>query len=118
MAPSVLICLDDAAVSAVVQSRFEAMGWRRIAGPFLGAAVKQQPDLIVLDARADYLLKALKRDRRTAHLTVVVIAGYGDFERRERCLELGALAFLARPADFAAFDTLTGFIEHGRSGAA
>lgn len=108
MTPTALICLDDPSLSFAVVDRFRSAGWRVARG--MGEALQLQPDLVVLDARADYLLKALKTDPRTSRLTVVAI---GDAELRPRCLQLGALACLPRPLDLTAFETLTDFIEHG-----
>jgi len=111
-----LICLDDQTLCAGIAARFEQLGWRCFSKDFLATALWRQPDLVVLDARADFLLKALKADPRTAQLPVVVI-GF-DVATKARCLQLGALAWLSRPLEPGALDAFTSFLEHGRSGAA
>lgn len=109
-----LICLDDPALSGAVLDRFQTQGWRTTTKVQDAAAL--QPDLVVLDARALYLLEALKSDPRTSRLSVVVIGGPGDWDLKSRCLKLGALAYLARPLDLGPFDALTRFIEFGLRG--
>ena len=110
MAPTALLCVDDAAKAKAIEGRLCGRGWR-----VLGGAFGCDADLVLLDAHATYLLKALKTNARTARLSVVAI---GPLELRARCLELGALAFLTWPVEAEPFDALTRFIEHGRSGAA
>jgi len=110
-APTVFICLDDAELAAAVEARFRLFGWHRV------AALAKEPDLVVLDGRADFLIRAMKSDARTSRLTVVAIGGYGAAEQKSRCIDAGALAYIERPIELEQFDTLTRFIEHGRSGA-
>ena len=110
MTPTALICLDDPPLAFAVVDRFRSVGWRVARG--VGEAPRLQPDLVVLDARADGLIEALKTDPRTSRLTVVAI---GDAELRNRCLQLGALACLPWPIDLTAFDAITDFIAHGAS---
>ncbi len=109
-----LICLDDPGLCGAVLDRFQTQGWRTTTKVHEAAAL--QPDLVVIDARALYLLEALKSDPRTARLSVVVIGGSGDWDLKGRSLKLGALAYLTRPLDLAAFDALTRFIESGLRG--
>ncbi|MBL8956599.1 MAG: hypothetical protein JNK82_37840 [Myxococcaceae bacterium] len=117
MPATALICLDDFTLCGVVTSRFKLFGWRCLVGEFLRTALKHQPELVVVDAHADYLIKALKADARTARLTVVAIGRYGDLELKAKAIAAGALAVIARPIELDQFDTFTRFIEHGRSGA-
>ncbi len=116
MAPTALICLDDPALASAVAARFKLFGWRTVGGDFLRVALKHQPELIVVDGHADYLIKALKADARMAGLTVVAIGNHAEASCRQKALDAGALAFLDRPIELQQFDTLTRFIEHGRSG--
>ncbi|MBK7863837.1 MAG: hypothetical protein IPJ65_35565 [Archangiaceae bacterium] len=116
MVPTVLLCLDDHALSAALTDRVRLLGWLCMSGDFIATAVRARPDLLLLDAHREDLLVALKRDPRTQGLSVVVIGG--DTEQQKRCLEHGALAFFARSHALSAFDSLLHFIEHGRTGAA
>lgn len=118
MQTTVQLCLDDDALTAAVTRRFSNAGWRCVSGPLLETAARHQPDLLIIDARAEFLLGLVKNDPRTSRLTVVAISGFGDADRRQRCLAAGALAVLAQPLDSHAFDAFTTFIEHGRSRAA
>jgi CheY-like chemotaxis protein len=63
---------------------------------------KQSPDVIILDLMTPVMdgfevLDALQRDERTADVPVLVVSAMKD--ARERCKELGAIGFLAKPFD-------------------
>ncbi|WP_201318318.1 helix-turn-helix domain-containing protein [Paenibacillus sp. EPM92] len=61
-----------------------------------------QPDLVFLDIRMPEMdgldiLRALKQEK--AHIRVVILSGYDDFDYARRALQLGATDYLLKPAD-------------------
>jgi DNA-binding response OmpR family regulator len=121
MGARALICLDDSALTAALVTSLLNRGWECVTDDSLVGAVgltaMHAPDLVLLDARADQVLRALKADARTTRATVVMIGADRDEERRKKALDAGALAHLGKSAGVEQLDTLTAFIEHGRSGA-
>jgi DNA-binding response OmpR family regulator len=119
MGARALICLDDPALTASLVTRLLALGWECVTDDSLvgalGLTATHAPDLVLLDARADQVLRAIKTDLRTKRASVVMIGP--DESRREKALEAGALVFLSTRAGLEPLDALTTFIEHGRSGA-
>lgn len=121
MGATALICLDDPALTASLSECFGAHGWQCVTDDSLvgtpGLVKERQPELVVLDARADLVLRALKADEQTSRTSVLMISTSDAFDRRERCLLAGALAFADRAAARETVERLIDFIEHGRSGA-
>ncbi len=122
MPHTALICVEDLRVEACLTTRFEDRGWQCVADDTLvgtvGLVVKHQPEIVFLDARADQVLRALKADARTQQTTVVMVTGRADWDRRKKCIDAGAIAFVERAACLELLELLAGFVEHGRSGAA
>jgi CheY-like chemotaxis protein len=120
MSGTALICIDDPALTASLAGRLKGRGWECVTDDTLvgtlGLAARLIPDLIFLDARADQVLRALKADPRTTRASVVMVTDSGGWDRRERCLQAGALAFTGRTAGGDVLDALAAFVEHGRSG--
>jgi len=62
---------------------------------------KQQPDLVLLDLNLPVMdgfqvLEALKADKETAEIPVLVLTNYGQKEHIDRCLNLGAADYLIK----------------------
>ena len=70
----------------------------------LRAIIADAPDLILLDLSVPYLdgfeiLKALRTDRATRNIPVIVLTGRGDDETYTRARELGAAQLLTKPVE-------------------
>jgi two-component system response regulator CpxR len=64
---------------------------------------EERPELVVLDLRMPGLdgievLASIKKD--FPEVEVIVLTGHGSRKDREKCLALGAFAFLQKPVDF------------------
>lgn len=53
-----------------------------------------------------------KVKERFPHLKVMMITAYGDEEHADRARELGADAFLTKPVDFTALETMLDELQH------
>ncbi|MEM7043255.1 MAG: response regulator [Pseudomonadota bacterium] len=68
----------------------------------LGAALEDQPDVLILDVMLPELdgyevLRQLRSDRRTEKLPVVMLTAKGQREDRETALACGADLFITKP---------------------
>lgn len=68
----------------------------------LRVAAEEEPEVVVLDLKMPGIdgvevLKRLKRDH--PGVEVIILTGHGSARDRERCLELGAFAYLQKPVD-------------------
>jgi len=68
----------------------------------LAIAGKEETDVMVLDLKMPGIngydvLKNMKAQR--PHVEVIILTGHGSEEDRKRCLEMGAFAYLQKPAD-------------------
>ncbi|MCK8498161.1 diguanylate cyclase [Myxococcus fulvus] len=101
-----LVIEDDASVleslSDLLASRFDVLG-AADAGVGLELARDHRPDLVLLDRflpSGDGLavLEALQEDSRTESTPVIFLTGDADEATLERCLEMGAVDFIHKPA--------------------
>jgi len=70
----------------------------------LGAPIRNKPDLILLDIRMPLVdgldfLEAAHANLRTLDIPVIVVSSSRLEREVERCLELGAKAYLTKPID-------------------
>ncbi|WP_267968672.1 diguanylate cyclase [Myxococcus stipitatus] len=102
----VLIIEDDAGVleslSDLLASRFDVLS-AGDAGVGVDLAREHRPDLILLDRflpSGDGLavLETLQQDSRTEPVPVIFLTGDADEATLERCLEMGAVDFIHKPA--------------------
>jgi PAS domain S-box-containing protein len=82
----------------------------------LDAALADPPDLVLLDLHlpdmpGQEVLEALRSDRRTAHVPVVVVTADASLEVARRLRDLGADALITKPVDVAA---VLGWLDHPR----
>jgi DNA-binding response OmpR family regulator len=112
-----LICVDDPALTASLVRCLGAKGWDCVTDESLVGTLtlvaRYAPDLLLLDARAEPLLRELKGDERTALTTVLMVSAAGCDRRRE-CLDAGALAVVDRPTGLDVVDDVSTFITQGR----
>jgi CheY-like chemotaxis protein len=104
----VLVVDDDVAIRMICAINLKAEGFSVIeasdGSEALELARSECPDLIVTDVdmpRRDgfELAEALRRDERTREIPLIFMSGQADETHRARALELGAIAFLAKPFD-------------------
>ena len=60
-------------------------------------------DLDLPDINGLELCRRLKQDLQLRHIPVIFVTGYGGRGTRQRCLELGAADYIAKPFDAFAF---------------
>jgi CheY-like chemotaxis protein len=76
------------------------------------------PDLILLDVMMPEMdgfevCQHLKSNPATEKIPVVFVSGYTDKAEKERCLSLGALAFISKPIDpITLQETVSSILEH------
>jgi CheY-like chemotaxis protein len=101
----VLFVEDDASVAQMYRLKLELDGYVvDVAGDGLVALEKARglvPDIIFLDIRLPKLdgigvLEALRADRSTAHIPVVILSNWNEKELVERGARLGALDHLIK----------------------
>jgi DNA-binding response OmpR family regulator len=121
MSLNALLSLDDPALTASLSACLRDRGWECATDDSLVGTLalfkRLSPELVVLDARADLVLRALKADAASTRASVVMISSADAPHLRNRCLRLGALAFADRVSARGTVENLIAFIEHGRSGA-
>ena len=101
----VLFVEDDASVAQMYRLKLELDGYIvEVAGDGLAALEKvrtDRPDIIFLDIRLPKLdglgvLEALRSDRSTADIPVVILSNWNEKELVERGVKLGALDHLIK----------------------
>ena len=111
MKKTILAVDDDLDTLIGLSIRLRAAGYHvLIAGDAANAvhsAVKDSPDLIVLDismpgGNGFIVLDLLKSDLATASIPVIVLTGRDAAATEEKVLAMGAAAFLRKPPDNAA----------------
>jgi CheY-like chemotaxis protein len=104
--PSVMIVDDDEAIRRFVSLVLGRMGVRvreaRNGHEGVDAAVKEQPDLIILDLNMPVLdgreaLRILKWNPKTAQVPVVILTSVSDEEEAMYARDTGAAAYLNKP---------------------
>lgn len=104
----ILIADDDRILTHLVSSDLRSKGWAvEVANDSMQAfmfAVRSQPAAIVLDIHMPGgngldVLARLQRSSRTQQIPVVVVSGSWSHDEPGLVLELGASAFLEKPAD-------------------
>jgi two-component system phosphate regulon response regulator PhoB len=66
------------------------------------AASRQRPDVVLLDLMMPIMdgysvLEAFRRDERTASIPIVMLSAIQTESAKQRCLQLGAASYLAKP---------------------
>jgi len=101
----VLFVEDDPAVAQMYKLKLELDGYAvEVAGDGVQAvemATACPPDIIFLDIRLPKMdglgvLEALRRDKRTSRVPVVILSNYSERELVDRGLKLGALEYLIK----------------------
>ena len=104
----ILIADDDPDIVALLSSRFKANGYD-VVGAHNGVwvvvkALKEQPDLIVLDINMPSgngvsVYEQLKKHVETFFIPVIFITGYPSYEVRDTVIDMGADGFISKPFD-------------------
>jgi two-component system cell cycle response regulator len=104
MPGKILISDDEAAVGRALVRQLDRRGIQGVIdceSEVVAVAEREQPDLILLDytqrVNGAELIAALKQNAKTAAIPVWVITAVDANARRERCLDLGADGFVAKP---------------------
>lgn len=105
----VLVADDDMVFVELIRARFRSKGVE-VSAAFDAAqalmfAMRQQPDVILLDIRMPGgngldTLKKLKMSAKTAMIPVIVITSLEDPQAEATARSLGAAGFLRKPASF------------------
>ena len=112
----VLVIDDEQAIGHVIRLLLESQGHQVFVADDgsrgFALAQRQSPDLVILDVMMPVLdgfgvLEALRRDPRTAPIPIVMLSALTGEDVEERCLELGATAYVRKPFDS---DSLLGAI--------
>ena len=108
MATKVLIVDDDADIRRGLNVRLRANGYEVLfaadAISALTVAVKERPDLVILDiglpAGDGYVvMERLQKHPALACVPVIVLSARDALENKQRALDAGAYAFFQKPAD-------------------
>lgn len=106
LAPRLLLVEDDPALAELLEYRFKAEGYRVTPTPngdeALLLAVEQAPDLVLLDWMLEgtsgiEVCRRLRRDKRTAHVPIIMLTAREDEDDRIRGLETGADDYVTKP---------------------
>ncbi len=106
MARRILVAEDEPAIAEILRYNLErenfAVDWKERGDAVLPAVREQPPDLLILDLMLPgvdglEILRALKRDTRTASVPVLVLTARGEEVDRIVGLELGADDYLPKP---------------------
>ena len=106
MVRTVVLVEDHAPVRELYAAALHSAGWRVIERPtaerLLAAIRRAQPEAVVLDwtlpgASGLEALRALKSDRRTRHVRVLVLTAHAASSLRAAALAAGAEQFLQKP---------------------
>lgn len=101
-----LLVEDDLSLSELLQFRFESEGYDVRVTPdgdeALVLASEELPDLVILDWMIEgtsgiEVCRRLRRDKRTAHVPIIMLTARGEEDDRIRGLETGADDYLTKP---------------------
>ena len=104
--PKMLLVEDDPALAELVEFRFKAEGYsvsRTDDGDeALLLAAEETPDVVILDWMIEgtsgiEVCRRLRRDKRTAHVPIVMLTARGAEDDRVRGLETGADDYVTKP---------------------
>ncbi len=104
--PRILIVEDDARITRALSIRLEAAGYDVVAAQDgstgLTAAVREQPDLMLLDISMPagggfFIAERAPRRADLAEIPIVFITASKAPELRRRARELGAVGFIEKP---------------------
>ncbi|MBU3914317.1 response regulator [bacterium] len=105
--PSRILLVDDE--KEFVQTLSERLKLRKVENSFvfsgeeaLGFADRKETDVMVLDLKMPGIdgFEVLKRIKKTnPKIEVIILTGHGSEEDRKTCMDLGAFAYLQKPAD-------------------
>lgn len=108
MAKKILIVDDETNIVRVLTSRLEANNYE-VCAAFdavhgLRMAIKEQPDLILMDIKMPAgdgasVYEKIKKSEDTAIIPVIFITAYPSNDVLERVQELGAAGFVTKPFD-------------------
>ncbi len=102
----ILIIEDEEAIRFILEKRLRDAGYLPIPAENgiegLNKARKENPDLIILDLMLPgidgyQVCSMLKRDRRYAHIPIIILTARIQQKDYELAMELGADAFLTKP---------------------
>ncbi|MCS7250092.1 MAG: response regulator [candidate division WOR-3 bacterium] len=102
----ILIIEDEEAIRFILEKRLSDAGYLVISAENgiegLNKARKENPDLILLDLMLPgidgyQICSILKRDRRYAHIPIIILTARIQQKDYELAIELGADAFLTKP---------------------
>jgi DNA-binding response OmpR family regulator len=102
----ILIAEDDADIAALIAHYVQKAGWdphvAHAGDEAYAYAIKQLPDLIVLDLMLPGIgglevCRSLRADRATAHLPIIMVTARADETDRVFGLEMGADDYVAKP---------------------
>jgi len=101
----ILIIEDDATISAMYKSKFEADGFEILiaadGADGLEAAKKEKPDLVMLDIimpRMDgfSVLAELKKSQKTKNIPVIMLTNLGTDEDKDKARALGVIDYIVK----------------------
>lgn len=104
--PSLLLVEDDPALAELVEFRFKAEGYRVTrtddGDEALLLAAEEVPDVVILDWMIEgtsgiEVCRRLRRDKRTAHVPIVMLTAREAEDDRVRGLETGADDYVTKP---------------------
>jgi len=105
-APRLLLVEDDPALAELLEFRFRGEGYQVTVtadgDDALMLAAEEAPDLVVLDwmiegASGIEVCRRLRRDKKTAHVPIVMLTARGAEDDMVRGLETGADDYLTKP---------------------
>ena len=106
LAPRLLLVEDDPALAELLEYRFKAEGYQITStvngDEALLLAIEEVPDLVVLDWMIEgtsgiEVCRRLRRDKRTAHVPIIMLTAREDEDDRIRGLETGADDYVTKP---------------------
>jgi CheY-like chemotaxis protein len=102
----VLVIDDEQAIGHVIRLLLESQGHQVLVADDgsrgFALAQRQAPDVVILDVMMPVMdgfavLEAFRRDPRTAELPIVMLSALTAEDVEERCIELGAAAYVRKP---------------------